>query len=94
MKEPIIHSFEDYRFHPAKKESEYLMIILHGRGDSRVGLEFLRHELKLDEFHALAKGHTIINSEFELIREWFFRVSRQRRIELSKRLDLLDPEKS
>ena len=46
-------SFEDFRYHASLKPSAHLMVILHGRGDSRLGLEFLRHGLKLDSMHYL-----------------------------------------
>ena len=61
------------------------ILLTHGYGDevlpfetTNKQVEEVEGDLPALEFHALPKSHTIINSEFELIRDWYFKICRRR----------------
>ena len=62
------------------------ILLTHGYGDeilpyetTKGQVDFVGPSLGQLEFHGLTKAHTIINFEFELIQEWYYRIARSKK---------------
>lgn len=53
MKTIQLKSYSNYQFFPAETDSKQLMIVLHGRGDSADGLNWLSSQFKLKNMNYL-----------------------------------------
>lgn len=53
MKKIQLQSYHNYQFIPAETDSKQLMIVLHGRGDSADGLNWLSNQFKLKDMNYL-----------------------------------------
>ncbi|PCJ16365.1 MAG: hypothetical protein COB02_16515 [Candidatus Cloacimonadota bacterium] len=83
-------SYKDYQFVSSKQNTPYLMISLHGRGDTFFGMRKIKHKLKLDNMNYLflnAPDEWITDTGF-LGKSWYERPPHHN-MGLKKSLNLL-----